>query len=194
MPPGVRPAAATEWAFAGLSSNEIITRPDGTSVMHCKWHHLIDSLHPDADKVKDEGDMIPLGNGKSLETGKMVNPLNPAAGEQSYEEGWRDVSLLSQRNDGKLEMAVLQLMEDEAGARGMVVRVGQFVQGILRVRDDYALERWAWTKKAGWKREFRDGSLWLPTGVAMDLGTIELGDDLEFRDFPWKVVELGMGD
>ncbi|KAF2167798.1 hypothetical protein M409DRAFT_21948 [Zasmidium cellare ATCC 36951] len=194
LPPGIQSAEGTEWAFAGLASSEIKHNSDGDATTHCTWEHLIDSRTMKAEMVKDSGEMIPVENGRSLEKGKMENPYNPAAGEQSYEEGWVDVPVVSQRKDGKLETAVLQLMEDEVGARGMIVRVGQVVQGMLRVREDYALERWIWKEKGGWKRELRDGSLFLPTGVMMDLGTIVLGDAVNYYDFPWKVVELGITD
>lgn len=190
---GIQHSDILEWGFAGVSSNDIITRK-GQPVFHGSWRHLIDSRFLDGDAVKDEGEMIPMEMGKTLEKGKMVNPLNPAAGEQPYEEGWADVPILSQRDDGKLEMAVLQLMEDEVGTRGMVIRIGQVCQGIIRVREDYACERWLWTKEEGWKRVLRDGGLWLPTGLAMDCGKLELGDDVKHLDFPWKVVELGSSD
>ena len=192
MPRGIQSSEGTEWAFAGLSSSKVITDEKGDSVTHCTCEHLIDTRTVKPELVTDEGDMYPMSNGRSLEKGKMVNPYNPAAGEQEYEEGWVDIPVVSQRKDGKLETAVVQLQEDHVGARGMIVRVGQIVQGILRVREDYALERWIWSEKGGWKRELRDGSLFLPTGVVMDLGTIELGDDVNYHDFPWKVVELGI--
>lgn len=86
---------------------------------------------------------------------------------------------------------VLILDEPEQRARGMVVRIGQYCQGVLRVKGEFSLERWEWVgEEKGWERKVRMGSLFLPCGPAMDVLGMEVGSQVRHGDFRWKVVEL----
>ncbi|KAK3070184.1 hypothetical protein LTR53_010906 [Teratosphaeriaceae sp. CCFEE 6253] len=88
---------------------------------------------------------------------------------------------------------VMQLHDDEHEARGVVVRVGQHVQGILRVGEQLSLERWEWKgvgKHEGWQRQVRMGDLWLPCGAAMDEARLKEGGEVRYGDYLWKVLEL----
>ena len=83
----------------------------------------------DAESVTDDGDMIPQGNGRTLEQGSTVDPVTGIVKE--YEEMWADVEALAvghageKGGDGLKACVVLQLQDDEHKARGVVARVGQ---------------------------------------------------------------------
>ena len=140
--------------------------------------------------------MIPQGNGRTLEQGSTVDPETGKVKE--YEEMWADVEALAvghageKGGDGLKACVVLQLQDDEHKARGVVVRVGQFCQGVLRVGEQFCLERWEWKGKeeGGWKRLARIGDLWVPCGVATEEGKLKMDGEVKFGDFAWKVVEL----
>ena len=183
-----------DWAFAGTSSTEIKTDPQGRQTVHSKWQHWIDShsYNPE-EEVNDEGDMFPQKDGTTLERGSMVDPATGRMAE--YEECWRDVEPVATKDGGKPLCVVIKLEDDANKARGMVVRVGQFCQGFMRVGEKLALERWAWEKGAGWRRQTRMGDMWLPCGVAVDEDWLRKGksrkdDGVTFGDFLWMVVEL----
>ena len=119
--------------------------------------------------------------------------VNPATGKPTdYEEMWEDREPLTTSPDDDLrrKCVVLQLHDDGHEARGMVMRVGQFCQGLLRVGESLSLERWVWKEDGGWKREVRIGSLWLPCGVMLEGERLRLGGEVKHGDFVWKVLEL----
>ena len=178
-----------DWAFAGISSTELKTDPNGKQIVHSKWKHWVDSqsYNPE-EEINDEGDMFPQKYGTTLERGSMVDPATGRMTE--YEECWRDVEPIAINEEGKRVCVVLRLHDDANKARGMVVRVGQFCQGFLRVGKDMALERWAWDKESGWRRQTRMGDMWLPCGVAGDEDKLKKDGEVTFGDFVWKVIEL----
>ncbi len=188
-----------DWAFAGTSSSELKSTTDGSKIVHSTWHHWIDSRTGNPESIVDEGNMFAQTDGTTLEKGRMVNP---ATGKMTdYEECWRDVEALSTEaspaagekeglgNGGKRVCTVLQLHDDTNKARGMVIRIGQFVQGVLRVGEAFALERWEWEKKEGWKRSVRIGDLFVPCGVLLGGERVKLGGEVRYGDFGWRVVE-----
>ncbi|SMR45746.1 unnamed protein product [Zymoseptoria tritici ST99CH_1E4] len=189
---GVAPLSQLEWGFAGTSSSTLKPGTNGALVTHSKWNHWIDSRTPNAESVQDEGIMQPLPNGDTLETGSMINP---ATGRKTaYEEKWSDVALQSTgRKDGKVGCVVLQLHNDAEKARGMVVRVGQVCQGIMRVGEKLTVEQWVWSEeesKSTWARRVRMGDLWMPCGLAMEPAKLVMGGKVAFGDYEWEVVEL----
>lgn len=126
---------------------------------------------------------------------------HPRTGQPTdYEEVWIDEPAMGgglaggevAAAGGAVVAVVLTLQDDENRARGMVVRVGQFCQGVLRAGDAFACERWEWTagQGRGWRRAARVGDLFLPCGLAMEEGKIRLGGSVRFGDFKWTVVEL----
>lgn len=119
---------------------------------------------------------------------------NPTTGQkETYSEMWRDVQPLL-RKDGGLECAVLQLQDDEFQTRGMVVRLGQFCQGVVRQGEKFALERWEMSAEEGWKRSVRMGDLWLPCGGAMQMDQLVLNGKVRFGADEWRVLELSVTD
>ena len=179
-----------EWAFAGTSSSELREDPNGEQVVHSIWHHWVDSRTSNAEIVTDEGDMHPQTSGSTLETGSMVNPDTGLMTE--YEECWIDVDPLATNSggEGKPVCTVLQLHDDDHEARGLVVRVGQYCQGILRVGESMSLERWEWEFHEGWKRLVRIGDLFVPCGVMLEGESLKLGGELRYGEFLWEVVEM----
>lgn len=139
--------------------------------------------------------MFPQTDGRTLEKGSMIDPKT--GWMEDYEEMWKDVAATNCGDkSGRVKCAVL-IMEstrlskgNEEKARGMVVRVGQFCQGIVRVGDGLALERWEWKEEGGWKRSCRMGDMFLPCGVAMDFDRLQLGGKVSYEGLMWFVAEL----
>lgn len=182
-----------DWAFAGFSSSEIRTNPEGNAIVHSIWQHWVDSRTQNAETVTDEGDMYPQTDGRTLELGSMINP--DTGRMTQYEERWKDVEPTStdmgegDKEDRKV-CVVFQLHDDDHKARGVVVRVGQCCQGVLRVGDDFSLERWQWKKGGGWKREVRIGDLWLPCGPILEGERLRLGGEMKYGEYLWEVIEM----
>jgi hypothetical protein len=187
----ILPFSRLDWAFAGTSSSELIKQPNGEQVVHSRWTHWVDSrsLTPE-EEINDEGDMIPQGKGLTLERGSMVRPTTGQMTE--YEECWKDVAPIpiADQERSVNVCAVLLFHDDERKARGMVVRVGQYCQGFLRVGEKMALERWAWSEDGKWQRVTRMGDLFLPCGPAMESDRLKVAGEVKFGEFVWRVVEL----
>ncbi|KAK3679411.1 hypothetical protein LTR78_000972 [Recurvomyces mirabilis] len=193
-----------DWAFAGFSHSELQHDDNGKPYAHSTWQHWVSDRARNVDEVKDEGDMFEMPDGRTLEKGRMVNP---ATGQETdYEEVWRDgVAKVVPEDEsdgaddreegeaGKKKCVVLMLHDDEHEARGMVVRMGQFVQGVLRAGSHFSLERWEWmgtAQKEGWQRVVRMGDSWMPCGAATEQRRLALGSEIRFGEYVWKVVEL----
>lgn len=138
----VRDPGQLDWAFAGTSSHDADASPP-----HSVFRHWVDSRHEDAGAVVDEGDMVPSNQpGETLESGQMVNPDTGVM--QRYEECWLDEEpgegeaskgWVLRRHDEEEEGAGA---EAEGGGRGIVVKIGSRVQGILRVGGEVAVGKW----------------------------------------------------
>lgn len=188
----ILPSWRLDWAFAGLSSST----PSDSKPLYtdCKWTHWIDSRHEDPSGVVDQGCMSPEDpyTGTQFETGSMVNPATGLMTD--YTEGWREpkaVPTSQEESDDGMICMVLELCDEAQQARGMVIRVGQFVQGVIRVGELFALERWSWVEgwKEGWKLDTRIGDLFLPCGVCTD-ANLDLGGKVVYGEFEWRVVEV----
>lgn len=175
-----------EWAFAGTSSTTLIPgrNPSDKPIPHSKWNHWIDSNHDGP--VSDEGDMYPDPDGiHVLEKGAMVNPATSRVTD--YEELWVDeVAATITGEDGR-KCAVLTLEDEKNGAQGMVIRIGQYVQGMLKVNGHVTIERWSWTEVGAWKRIVKLGDMFLPCSFAM--GELEEGKEIVFGEYRWVVKE-----
>lgn len=219
-----------DWAFAGTSTSYPLPPPKIISpnkashpgiatssfpTSHSTWTHWIDSLHADVSKVTDQGDMYPSPDGKHvLERGIMINP---ATGRMArYEEFWEDeeVEIVEGRRCSvvlKMEDEILGEKGEKIVVRGMVVRVGQWCQGLIRVGDEIALERWRYvreaqisgrknekvgegvkdeTKNGMWARVARLGRLFLPCTIAFRPEGIVVGSRVSHGDYKWEVNEV----
>lgn len=166
-------------------------------------------------------------SGISLEKGEMVNPETgrmteylegwadveplatlPAGGEDvegflremerrgGFVDGRKVVDGSAGKKAGRLSI-VLRHENLSRNSRGMVVRVGHICQGVLRVGEDFALERWTWVNEgqhAGWRRDCKLGTLPMPCDVLNILGET-MGLDTKVRygtgeDLAWECLEV----
>lgn len=184
-----------EWAFGGSSTTE--ERPDPRAkpgdqkhnIKHTTWHHWVDSNTGFRDpEVEDEGDLfLQEDPGRTLETGSMVNP---ATGEiTDYEEMWLDVD--AERVNGEERVCVVLRAEDaQKEIRGLVIRIGRYIQGVLRKGESFAVERWVRTENEGdWNLSFREGVLGMPCSTAFRAGDLKVDDTLDTDLVQWKVHE-----
>lgn len=126
-----------------------------------------------------------------LEKGSMVNPATGRL--TSYEEYWADLEV--ERVDGKRWSVVLTVDDELVGAdgkktqvKGMVVRVGQFCQGIIRVGEELALERWSFVK-SGEKGKDNVGETTEAKAASKQSGEQQL---VEAKEGKWeRVAKLG---
>lgn len=203
----VLPVARLDWAFGGVSSSQTGTDSEGKHVILSEWKHWVDSRTCHAEQVKDEGMMYSQSDGRTLEKGSMVNPATGRMTE--YEEMWKDIEPVATVTGNvtpseaeRMRVCIVLMLDDEQHeARGMVVRVGQFCQGIIRTGQYFSLERWVWMKNGekkgdeierSWRRTSRIGNFWLPCGPAMEaeMGRLKLGGEVKYGEFLWTVVEL----
>ncbi|KAI1109994.1 hypothetical protein F5Y14DRAFT_455481 [Nemania sp. NC0429] len=191
-------AGSLDWAFAGTSSSQ--TREGGRR--HSIWRHVVDSRTREPETVVDEGDIFPQEDGRTLETGRMVNP---ATGELTdYEEVWTDLEAeavpneyrdSAERTQQPRRLCVVLEMGDEGcegrEGRGMVVCVGRQCQGVVRIGGRFAAERWLW-EDGGWRRKYQIGDIWIPSPETIHSATLSLGEQVgtgEDRGQLWTVVE-----
>lgn len=167
-------ASELDWAIAGTASST--TTEDGTR--RSKWEHWIDSKVQDPRGVVDEGFMFPHAEG-TLEKGRMVNPATGL--EADYEELW----------DDQPAKGCTVLMVNSDNVKGMMVKIGGVCQGLMRVGEDVALERWQLKDKEDdtddkWERTIRMGDGELPE-VEDVQGNV--GDVVVVGRCEWRVVE-----
>lgn len=171
---------------------------------HSTWHHWVDSRVPGGrwDDVTDvdEGDMYPQPDGRTLEKGEMVHPSTGRV--TAYEEMWRDLEPAVCGMEQVKYSVVLAVVDDERSVRGMIVRVGQWCQGLLMCGDEVTVERWEYvavskeTKEGqevdgNWTRRVRLGQRFLPCSVAFKSPmTLKPGDVANYGNIEWVVREV----
>jgi hypothetical protein len=186
----LKAADELEWGFAGHSSS----RPTAKQgVSHSTWTHFVDSRYPAGfSKIPvDEGDMYAIDEMLTLEHGHAFHPHLNAV--KSHEEMWKDEAILAVPAGGTKVCAVLSLQKDAKGIRGAIVRLGQYVQGIVVMGNEVTAERWEWTSGEGeegeWKRTKRVGRQMLPCGVLTTMKGLSVGGNVKFGEFEWAVEE-----
>lgn len=186
-------AGRLDWAFAGSSNSE---RAQEAGVRHAVWRHWVDSSTADAATVRDEAEVREAvdDSGTELETGRMVNPATGL--EADYEETWVSVEAVGtgSHSGSSPPCAVVRVCDDERQVRGMVVRVGQFCQGILRVGDAVTAERWEWRSDGGWALSARFGEERLPVEMLLeDMKGLVVGGIIEDSGRSWDILEAEGG-
>ena len=137
--------------------------------------------------------MYNQADGTVLEIGKMENPKTGKV--QAYEEVWEDpVPLAVNNKEGEAVCHVIQL--DKEGRKGMIIRVGQWVQG-LRIdgaadEQKVTVERWHWSPaeelKRNWKMMFKIGDGELPCWYVMGENDRHAAEWPEGQE-KWSMVE-----
>ncbi|ORX99552.1 hypothetical protein BCR34DRAFT_465937, partial [Clohesyomyces aquaticus] len=201
------PSFALEWAFCGQSSTSPaspqVLSASTLPVKHATWHHWLDSRFSvgSPEIPRDEGDMYTVSANQTCEFGSAWNAAGNAV--VSYEEMWEDMRIKSTDTDAdkvkkRIQAMVLRLDESAHGVRGMVVRVGQFVQGMLKRGNEVTVERWEFLEKrdaqgkvvgGDWTRLVRLGDLFLPCAVAFEPEKVEVGNTVTYELFAWVVEE-----
>lgn len=180
------------WGFAGTSKRE--TRGQDTIGV---WSHWLDSRFAH-DSFSDSGILKPhfLSPGETSfpdevsyesEKGRMMN-LDTGI-EQEYEEIWADIQV---HNEASKTCAVIRLDEGQTGARGVIVLVGEWCQGIMELRDGSVVVdrcRWNAHSKTWTKLGLFDAVQLLPTERVLQ-NHVQLGESFTHKDFLWTVEEL----
>lgn len=194
-----KPTSPTDphfWAFAGTCETTVggIEDSNLTSGFECtahgKWAHPIDSMKL-FDAV-DEGDMFLLANGDVMEVGMMRNPKSGLV--ELYKEYWA----VPAPKPRSVTPSVVVTTEDRG--KGIIVRVGNYCQGIYQSSDGelFWLERWAREGGTGDGKWIRDHRSTTRTGeVESDLPTLwtvddsrKTGDEVKANGRTWKVTEV----
>lgn len=177
------PDSRLEWGFAGTSTGTpaIDGRP-----AHTVWTHWVDSTS--LEEIKDEGDMYPQDDGTTLEYGSMVNSAKGK--EEKYEECWIDGLVKVLKGETKRRSWCWRA-EGSEGEKGVIVRIGQFVQGVLRRGNEVSVGRWGWNEDK-WETIVTIGEFDVP-GVVFEIGKgVSAGDRVEetVDGLIWECVEV----
>ncbi|KAI0128601.1 hypothetical protein BJ170DRAFT_594436 [Xylariales sp. AK1849] len=178
-----------DWAFAGSLRLDPASEPP-----HAVFEHWVDSRHADAERVRDEGDMYPgEREGEEVERGAMVNPATGAV--EAYEECWVDGLAESRaaaaRDAGGMDGGWVLRWESEAG-RGMMVRIGALVQGVLRVGGEVGVGRWKGGEgPGGWEGVAEVGAHdGFPVLGAQGVVDVKVGVEVTAKDGRrWECIE-----
>lgn len=110
--------------------------------------------------------MHPQDNGEVLEYGAMVNPEKGVI--ERYEECWIDLEPKAVGSEEGFKCWTLKMEgkgKDGEVVRGMLVRIGEYIQGVVRRGDEVAVGRWMWREGKGWERIVGIGKLEVPEEV-----------------------------
>ena len=174
---------------------------------HTVWAHWVDSKSTNL--ATDEGDMYLQPDGDVLERGTVTDPHTGQIHE--YEELWHDLEINKLGMEKDRVCVVLKADAASPDIKGMVIRIGEWCQGVMKSGDDFTVERWKCLPKARssievdvatskgddiqsqdngeWKRLVRLGAGALPCAVAFqDSNVLERGT-VNVADVTWEVVE-----
>lgn len=184
LPTDGGPMSRLDWAFAGVSTTTKAAAANGPA--HTVWSHWIDSQSSDPEP--DEGDMYEYDDGDTLECGQNVDVKTGEV--KKYEELWGDIRLQPVGPDQEHICVVLKAEDTASRTRAMVVRVGDWCQGMSKVGEDVTVERWHWSHGGRWERIARLGAHSLACTVTFDATCLKQGGTFQDCDLEWEVVEL----
>jgi Protein HRI1 len=204
-------ARRLDWAFAGTSTSSPAaisnSDNDGGELSQqdqkdeprrrrlSKWIHWVDSRTANPEEVVDEGVVEDTGPNETVERGKMINPETDIV--QDYEEIWWELPVLQAEtaNGPHTNISVVLVAENKAlSACGMIVRVGQWCQGVLRSGENTSCERWrlqdADSEAAGqWECVLRIGKGDLPCHVLWEGQGLTDGEVIQSEGLVWRCEE-----
>ena len=139
------------WASAGLVTTDDEIVNGGSNFPQYEpgwtdWHQAASSDEEEMDKASS-GDQERLWTeedaGKTVIGRVLIS--DPVTGQMTvYEEQSINLPIMSTNNDGTRTTTVLVLHDDTQDFRGVIVRVGDICQGVLRNGLDISIERWQW--------------------------------------------------
>ena len=143
---GVNTLQCVDWAFAGKSrtKKDAQTGDGPGSRSHTVWDHWIDSKGREG--RSDEGDMTVQEDGTVLEEGVS---LGPDGKEQKYEELWKDLPVDPLGKKHNRYSIVLHAEDSEQKLKGLVIKIGGWCQGIMKMDGRLTVERWQLKPKYG---------------------------------------------
>ncbi|OAL39354.1 hypothetical protein AYO20_01224 [Fonsecaea nubica] len=206
------------WAFSGTShttfspfEGETVSMPYSA---HSLWKHDVDSKGLG---IVDEGDLFLLPNGDCMEVGMMQNPRT--GNVEMYKEYWTGppagVSSAGAEPGCCVVAKTHVSSNDQKGqdAAGIVIRVGNYCQGIMRQGtgeqgqseegNAVLVERWT-RSGAETERDAHDASSWVQdwrSNTPCDSGFFmpcmwvcdrsrKLEDEIVVKGITWRIVEL----
>jgi len=131
--------------------------------------------------------------GDILECGEHINKMTGEV--EKYEELWGDVPVQqvgegTEGADGHISV-VAKAEDTERKIRGVIVRVGDWCEGILKEGEEITVERWHWTEGGGWERIARLGrGRLLSCALMFDEGMIKVGKGYGYEGLEWQIVEI----
>ena len=147
----------------------------------------MDSRTEKTEAAADEGDVFANPDGTALEKGIMVNPATGR--ETAYEELWSDTEPMAIPQYA-VACVVLQF-EGTGSERGVIIRLGEHCQGLLRSTEGVTAERWLWKPEDGWTRTHKLGRGEMPCSKLLEKDVkLGQGDELVSAERLWTVVEV----
>lgn len=181
-----------EWAFAGISktTDKSTTENGIDKPQYSVWEHWIDSKSNDP--PVDEGDMWPQTNGDVLERGIQVDPVTGIRTE--YEELWTDLEVEAVNGEKDRISMVLKAegIKNRQPAKGLIVRVGGWCQGIMKIGEEVTIERWQWLETKGkWERVVAIGNSYIPCTILLDKNNSQTQEfsEMVIEELHWQVIE-----
>ena len=131
--------------------------------------------------------MYPQSDGEVLEYGAMVNPKKGTV--ENYEECWLDLEAGRVGDEPGYTSWVLRCEDDGRGVKGMLIRIGEHIQGVMRKSKEISVGRWKWTAEQGWSNSVVLGEL-EPPSVVFGRGPVKEGDIMKGSDeLEWVCIE-----
>ncbi|KAL8922152.1 MAG: hypothetical protein Q9208_005347 [Pyrenodesmia sp. 3 TL-2023] len=186
----LRHSSALQWAFAGTSESSL----DNQGRRFSTWHHWIDSNSEDP--ALDKGEMITQADGTVLEKGTTVDPSTGK--EESYEELWEELPTekLTSGNNARV-CTVLRTEDQEKMGRGMIIRLGDYCQGIFKKGGEVTVERWEWwnvseisSSNDKWYKMVTIGTNDMPCDEVLGSEPPLEGQKIQRAGITWNVVEV----
>lgn len=177
-----------EWAFAGKVEVRLPDQQDTKAIAQAharaRWNRIIDSQLSYLPDETDEADLTLQPDGSILEAGGFPNPTTGE--EEPFQEIWYLIPQLPLTGN----CVVLKADHQDIHVRGLIVRVGQWCQGILyRSKDDKVVERWHLEAPGNWIRDLRIGESTVSLPCTNTFAHLEIGGTIELDGITWVVVE-----